>query len=143
MKRLNREAGALAAEIGLRGGTDVTGFGLIGHATEMAKASGVGLHFGLEKIPFASCARKYAALGTFPGGAADNRLYFGPGVRFAARIAEEMQMLLFDPQTSGGLLLGVPPARLAAFMSRAAKVNQPAWVIGEAVKGEGIDVSLR
>ena len=142
MKRLNRQAGALATEFGLHGGTDVTGFSLLGHGLEMATASGVRLQLGLGKIPFLSGARKYAALGTFPGGAADNRLHFAPAVQFAARIAEEMQMLLFDPQTSGGLLLGVPPARLAGFMSRAAKINQPVWVIGEVVKGEGVQVSL-
>jgi len=142
MKRLNRQAGVLATEFGLHGGTDVTGFSLLGHGLEMATASGVRLQLGLGKIPFLSGARKYAALGTFPGGAADNRLHFAPAVQFAARIAEEMQMLLFDPQTSGGLLLGVPPARLAGFMSRAAKINQPVWVIGEVVKGEGVQVSL-
>jgi len=143
MKRLNRQAGALAVEFGLRGGTDITGFSLLGHGTEMAEASGVGLRLGLEKIPFFSCARKYAGLGTFPGGAADNRMHFGPGVRIAAPIAEEMEMLLFDPQTSGGLLLGVPPAKLSKFMARAARLDQPVWVIGEAVKGWGVEVDLR
>jgi len=77
---------------------------------------------------------------TFPGGAADNRLYFGPRVAFAEGINEETQMLLFDPQTSGGLLLGVPPEKLEAFLERAAAIQQPAWVVGEAVKGEGIQV---
>jgi selenide,water dikinase len=140
MKRLNREAAALAQEFGLRGGTDVTGFSLLGHAAEAAAASGLGLRFSAEKIPFVACARKYAKMGTFPGGAADNRMYFGPQVRFAAGIDEQMEMLLFDPQTSGGLLLGVPQKRLADLLKRAAETQQPAWVIGETVKGEGIEV---
>ena len=74
MKRLNKDAGSLAVEFGLRGGTDVTGFSLLGHASEMAQASGVGLQFFFEKIPFVTCARKYAEMGTFPGGMFDNLL---------------------------------------------------------------------
>jgi selenide,water dikinase len=140
MKRLNKDAGSLAVEFGLRGGTDVTGFSLLGHGSEMAEASGVGIRFFVEKLPFVSCAHKYAEMWTFPGGASDNCLYFGPRVRFAAAIAEETQMLLFDPQTSGGLLLAVPQKKLAAFLKRAEAIKQPIWVIGEAVKGAGIDV---
>jgi selenide,water dikinase len=140
MKRLNKEAGALAVEFGLRGGTDVTGFSLLGHGMEMADASGVGLRFDMAKIPFVSCARKYAEMGTFAGGAADNKTYFEPRVRFDPAIPEETQMLLFDPQTSGGLLLAVPQKKLAAFLKRAEEIKQPVWVVGEAVAGEGIEV---
>ena len=140
MKKLNQEAGALAVEFGLCGGTDVTGYSLLGHGSEMAAASGVHFRLELEKIPFVSCAQKYAEMCTFPGGAYDNRLYFGPHVRFAAHIPEEKQMLLFDPQTSGGLLLAVPQARKDAFLQRASEIDLPVWVIGEAVEGEGIDV---
>jgi selenide,water dikinase len=109
MKKLNRAAGALAVEFGLRGGTDVTGFSLLGHGLEMADASGV-------------------------------RLHFGPQVRFDARIPEEKQMLLFDPQTSGGLLLAVPRSGLDAFLKRAGETGQPVWLVGEVVEGAGIDV---
>jgi selenide,water dikinase len=140
MKRLNKDAGSLAVEFGLHGGTDVTGFSLLGHGSEMAEASGVGIRFFVDKLPFVSCAHKYAEMWTFPGGASDNRLHFGPRVRFAAAIPEETQMLLFDPQTSGGLLLAVPQKKLAAFLKRAEAIKQPIWVIGEAVKGAGIDV---
>jgi selenide, water dikinase len=140
MKQLNKTAGALAVEFGLRGGTDVTGFSLLGHASEMAEASEVGFRLKMEKIPFVSCAAKYAALWTFPGGAADNRLYFGARIRFASEMSEEQQMLLFDPQTSGGLLLAIPQKKLAAFLERAEEMEQKAWVIGEVVAGEGIDV---
>ena len=140
MKRLNKEAGSLAVEFDLRGGTDVTGFSLLGHGSEMAEASGVGIRFFVEKLPFVSCAHKYAELWTFPGGASDNRLHFGPKVRFAAAIAEETQMLLFDPQTSGGLLLAVPPKKLMTFLKRAEEVKQPVWVIGEVVEGGQVEV---
>jgi selenide,water dikinase len=140
MKHLNKDAGALATEFGLRGGTDISGFSLLGHASEMADASGVGVQIFVEKLPFVACARKYAEMGTFPGGASDNCLYYGPRVRFAADISEETRMLLFDPQTSGGLLLAVPWRKLAGFLSRANEVKQPIWVIGKAVEGKGIDV---
>lgn len=140
MGRLNKDAAGLALEFGLHGGTDVTGFSLLGHSLEMADASHVGLRFFADKMPFVSCARKYAGMWTFPGGAADNRLYFGPRVKFAENISEETQMLLFDPQTSGGLLLAVAQEKLNAFMQRAEEIKQPAWVVGEAVEGEGIAV---
>jgi selenide,water dikinase len=140
MKKLNREAGALALEFGLRGGTDVTGFSLLGHGLEMTEASGVGFHLEMEKIPFVSCAQKYAAMWTFPGGASDNRHYFGPRVRFADGISEEKQMLLFDPQTSGGLLLAVPRSKIDALLEKAEEIGKPVWVIGEVIKGSGINV---
>jgi selenide,water dikinase len=140
MIRLNDVAAELAIEFELRGGTDVTGFSLLGHAFEMAEASEVGLRFSYGDIPFVSCAEKYAQQWAFPGGASDNRLFFGPQVTFAEGIEEHQQMLLFDPQTSGGLLLAVPEGNLDAFLSRAEEVDQPAWVIGEVVEGEGIEV---
>jgi selenide, water dikinase len=140
MKRLNRTAGLLAVELGLSAGTDVTGFSLLGHGLEMAQASGVALYFDYAQIPFVSGARKYAEMWAFPGGASDNRVYFGPHVAFDPSIDEPGQMLLFDPQTSGGLLLGVPQEKLAAFLARANELDQPVWVIGEVRPGKGIEV---
>lgn len=140
MQRLNRAASQAAVETGLRAGTDVTGFSLLGHGWEMASASGVGLRIEEARLPFLSGARRYAEAGTFPGGAADNRLHFARHVRFAPHLDEAAQMLLFDPQTSGGLLLGVPPARLIEFRKRAAALDQPVWEIGEATPEIGIEV---
>jgi selenide,water dikinase len=140
MKRLNKDAASLAVEFGLRGGTDVTGFSLLGHGSELAESSGVGLHFSLKKIPFVSGAHKYADMWTFPGGTFDNRLYFGSRVHFAAGIPEETQLLLFDAQTSGGLLLAVQKSKQDAFLARAKEIGQPVWAIGEAVAEEGIEV---
>lgn len=140
MSRLNAQAGQLANEFGLRAGTDITGFGLLGHGWEMANASGVQFRLEFDKIPFVSCARKYAGQWIFPGGSADNRLFYGGHVRFAEEISEMEQMLLFDAQTSGGLLLSVPAGNLPAFEKRAADLGQPVWVIGEARAGAGIDV---
>jgi len=140
MKRLNKTAAELAVEFGARGGTDVTGFSLLGHAMEMADTSGAGLRFDYARIPFVSCARRYAELWTFPGGSSDNRLFFGKRVRFAEGIDEASQMLLFDAQTSGGLLLSVPGEKIRDFMARAKELDQPAWVVGEVVEGGGIVV---
>jgi selenide,water dikinase len=140
MSRLNAQAGQLANEFALRGGTDVTGFSLLGHGWELAKASNVGFRLSLEKIPLISCARKYAEQWLFPGGSSDNRLFYGEHVHFADEISEMEQMLLFDAQTSGGLLLAVPEEKLSAFQRRAAELEQPAWVIGQAVAGAGIEV---
>ncbi len=141
MKRLNRTASQLASEFSLRGGTDVTGYSLLGHGMEMAEASNVALNFDLAKIPFLSGARKYAEQGIFPGGAFDNKKHFEANVQFAASIDESNQMLLFDPQTSGGLLLGVPREKLDSFLARAEELSQQAWMIGEVHPGSGIQVT--
>ncbi len=140
MKRLNRSASELAVEFGLRGGTDITGYSFLGHGLEMAEASGVSLHIDYAKIPLVSGARKYAERGTFPGGAFDNLHHYGAQVRFADSLDEPAQMLLFDPQTSGGLLLGVPAEKLAAFEVRAQEVGQPVWAVGTVHDGSGIEV---
>jgi len=140
MKRLNRSASQLAVEFGLQGGTDITGYSLLGHGMEMATASSVSLKFNFAKIPFIACARKYAEMGCFPGGAFDNKKHFDSKVKFADSIDEPNQMLLFDPQTSGGLLLGVPPEKLDAFIARAREMDQAAWAIGRVETGAGIEV---
>ena len=140
MKRLNKAASELALEAGVRGGTDITGFSLLGHASEMAEASGVGLRLDFSRIPFVSGARRLAEDFVFPGGASDNRIIFEPQVRFAPGIDEPSIMLLFDPQTSGGLLLAVPPERLEAMLQHAAQIEQPLWVVGQVVEGTGIEV---
>ena len=139
MSRLNKTAAELAVEFGVRGGTDVTGFGLLGHGVEMAEASGVLLYFENSKLPFLSGARGYAEKGIFPGGAFDNKGYFEKHVKFDEKLDEPAQMLLFDPQTSGGLLLGVPREKLKAFETRAKELSQPVWVVGEVRAGHGIE----
>jgi len=140
MKRLNKTASEIAVEFGLRGGTDITGFGLLGHGWEMAKGAGVQLRFHFDAIPFTSAARKFAQAGTFPGGSLDNRKYYSPNVVFSATLETSDQTLLFDAQTSGGLLLAVPAEKAVAFAQRAAELNQPIREIGEVLEGLGIEV---
>ena len=140
MKQLNQTASQLATEFGIRGGTDITGYSLLGHGMEMAHASGVSLKLNFADIPFISGARNYAAQGIFPGGAFDNKKHFESGVQFSTALAEPDQMLLFDPQTSGGLLLGVPRPSLDSFLARAREEGQAAWMIGTVEAGTGIEV---
>ncbi len=140
MTQLNAGACQLAREFNLRTGTDVTGYSLLGHGWEMAYASGVGFRLDFDRIPFVSCARRYADAWCFPGGASDNALFFNPHIQFNSRLDEASRMLLFDPQTSGGLLLAVPAERISDFLARSAEINQPAWEIGEVVEGDKIAV---
>lgn len=140
MKTLNDQASRLARQIGVRSGTDITGFSLLGHAWEMAQASRVGLRFEFKSIPILPAALRCAQLFTFPGGASNNKLHFSRYVRFTSPIDENRQMLLYDPQTSGGLLLAVPENRAEAFLEQANSVSPMAWLIGEVTKGEGIEV---
>ncbi len=140
MTRLNRDAASLGVEFGVRGATDITGFSLLGHAWEMASASGVGLRFKWEKIPFTSGAMRYAKDFIFPGGASDNRLYFSKNVHFIREMEEYEELLLFDPQTSGGLLLAVPPANMEPMLQRAEEIGQPLWVVGEVTAGKQIEI---
>ncbi len=105
MCRLNRFDGEA------HGCTDITGFGLMGHAREMALASGVTLEIDAESLEFLPGALEYAAQGAVPGGLKNNREFASCAVELRRELAEEVEALLYDPQTSGGLLLSVPPGQ--------------------------------
>lgn len=132
MKELNREAAAAFMEQGVSCCTDVTGFSLMGHAGELAEKSGLSLRLGLDRIAFLPGARDAGRDGYLPGGAARNRGYFGPRVAFAPSIGEDDRALLFSPETSGGLLAGVPPAALDACLADLARRGVKAAVVGRA-----------
>jgi len=140
MTALNRTASRIAVEVGLQAATDVTGFGLLGHAREMALASGVGMEIRMRDVPLMEGARECAHKWLFPRGSFCNRDFCSPHVRFADGIGEERQMLLFDAQTSGGLLLAVPPEKLQGLFDRLRAEGQPGWVIGQVVTKPGIEV---
>ena len=141
MSRLNRDAADLAAHFHLRAATDVTGFSFLGHASEMAASSKVGMQLNFAQFPLIVSAKKHAEAGRFPGGAFDNRSHYQPHVVFDPAIPEAHQMLLFDPQTSGGLLLGVPERQLDALLTEAEARQTPAWVVGEVTEGDQIVVA--
>lgn len=140
MTTLNARASALAQEFELKTATDVTGFSLMGHGSEIAAASAAKLKINYRKLPFVKGAHKYAEQGTFAGGAFDNRSHFGPRVTLPTDLDEVSAMLLFDPQTSGGLLMAVPDDKIELFLQKAVQIDQPLWEIGLVEAGEGIEV---
>jgi selenide,water dikinase len=140
MLQLNDRASLVARAAGVRAGTDVTGFGLLGHAVELSEGSEVRLRLFLDSIPFLSGARKYAEMWKFPGGSIDNKLFFQDRVDFEEGIEEVIQMMLFDAQTSGGLLLAIGHDQVDLFKSKASEVELDYWFIGEVIEGTGIEV---
>lgn len=140
MRTLNRRASQLAQQVGVHAGTDITGFGLLGHAQEMAEKSGVRLRFEVARLPFLDGAVEYAEGWLFPAGTCRNQQCYEPWVEFASHIEEEMRMLLYTPETSGGLLLAVPPGKGQDLTSLFAREGQAAWTVGEVVEGKGLQV---
>jgi len=139
MKTLNRKAARLMQQVGVDAVTDITGFALLGHAQEMAEKSGVGIRLDLESVPFLEGAKGYAQEQLFPAGARRNQNCYAPHIRFAPSIPEWMQMLLYTPETSGGLLIAVPE-KLEEFTALFDREGQSYWVVGRVVEGEGIEV---
>jgi selenide,water dikinase len=124
MAALNRRASEAAVEFGARAATDVTGFGLLGHAAQVAEASGVTLRLSPTLRWFMPRVLELAAAGVAPGGLATNRQFYGDRVR-EGDTPEPIRLALYDPQTSGGLLIAIPPKRAAAF--RAALSRSRVW----------------
>src|SRR5262249_13294202 len=138
-----KRAAELASGVELHSATDITGYGLLGHAEELARNSGVALQIALERVPLLPGALDYAQQGIFPGGLGRNRDYLlrEGRVRLAEGLAGARAQLLFDPQTSGGLLFALSAPAAEALCERFAAVGEPIWSIGSVVVGEGIDVS--
>ena len=111
--RLNRAGAEVIRSLGLKGATDVTGFGLGGHVLELAKASGVAVELWLDRIPFMPEAIELAGMGMLPGGSAANKTYCHSLVSLPPQADPVLVDLVFDAQTSGGLILSVPEAKLA------------------------------
>ena len=141
MVRLNRDASQAGTASGVKAATDVTGYSLLGHALEISEASRVGLQIQFDRLPFLQSAQTYASQFIFPGGAYDNRAYFQQHVVLECEIGEDMQMLLYDPQTSGGLLMAVPVDRTDDFESFMVAKNAPFWQVGEVITGSGIIIT--
>jgi selenide,water dikinase len=137
MLLLNRRAARAMREVGCQAATDITGFALLGHACEMAEKSGVKLRFLLGSVPFLEGAMDYAEEWLFPGGACRNQEYYASRVQFGPNVSEEAEMLLFTPETSGGLLIAVAPHKLEELEARFEATGQDWWVVGEAMEGAG------
>lgn len=135
MAQLNDEPGRIMSELGCRGATDVTGYGLLGHAMEMARASEVCLELEASAVPLLAQARPLRAQGAFPGGSAANRAWLEKSgqLHFAAEVADDLRDLFCDAQTSGGLLLGLKPGN--EFVQRMQAAGRSAWRIGAVAAG--------
>jgi selenide,water dikinase len=133
MLTLNRAAASVLAQqpADVVGGcTDITGFGLIGHGTEMAAASGVTLVIESGAIPFFPGVEALVKANT-TGGGKTNRDHFSARVRFASSVDDTTQALLFDPQTSGGLLVSIAPAVADVVRAALHAAGVPAWTVGQ------------
>ena len=140
MQRLNRDAARLIGQVGANACTDVTGFALLGHSYEMAQKGNVRLRFYFDELPFVDGAVAYAEENLFPGGSCNNQRAYKQHVDFAPGFSEEMQLLLYTPETSGGLLAAVSPRKLDALLDLFAGSGHPCWVVGEVVQGKGVEV---
>ncbi len=114
------EASRVMQKIGANACTDVTGFGLMGHGYEMAKASGVTLNIDSKVVPLLPDVLELIAQGMLTRGDKNNRVYVGESVRIQTSVSREMQSALFDPQTAGGLLISMPAVKAKAFLDEIA-----------------------
>jgi selenide,water dikinase len=145
MTTLNRTAGEAIAELAgdpVHACTDITGFGLIGHASEMASGSGVTIEIDADRVPVMDSALELAAENR-PGGAGTNREHFGAGVRVAAGVEPVRVAILYDPQTSGGLLVSLSAEAAEAFVARLGRAGVDAWVIGRVTPQAGALIDVR
>jgi selenide, water dikinase len=131
-----REAARLMVEAEAHAATDVTGFALLGHAWEMARASSVTLEIESARVPLIPGALELAAAGMLTSGDKSNRAYVGADVRLGPRVGKELAALLFDPQTAGGLLISVEASRADELLSRLRETYHDAARIGR-VKERG------
>lgn len=133
MKTLNRQAAEAARIAGATSMTDITGFGLLGHAHEMAHLGLVDFHFNLEKLPWLPGAAAYAEADAFPGGTWRNADYFATWITFSENVPPLNQNMLYTPETSGGLLVSLPPDNVAVFLQHCESAVQ----IGTVHPGNG------
>lgn len=130
MMRLNKTAAEACQRVGINACTDITGFGLLGHALEVARESGVGLIFNYNDIPIIPDAIETTKKGFVPGGTKANHLYAAPDVEYADRLGINEQYLLCDPQTSGGLLISVPEDCAEQLRNELTDAGDSAFIIG-------------
>ena len=129
-----KEAAAAIIEFDIRGATDVTGFGLLGHAWEMARGSNVAIEIQSARVPFIKGALELARAGVITGGDKTNREYVAHDIEIAESVSDEARKLLYDPQTAGGLLLSVAAERAGDVIDSLRRHYGEVAIIGRAVK---------
>ncbi len=135
MAELNQGGAEAARAAGVRGGTDVTGYGLLGHLRQMLRASGVSARIRGEAVPLLPGVESLARIARFPGGSLRNMADVAEDVSFPADMPEHRRLLLADAQTSGGLLLAVPDAALHGLMTDLANRAPATAEIGRVEEG--------
>ena len=138
MAQLNRRHSQIIREVGAHALTDVTGFGLLGHAFELAEASGVAIRIETGRVPILEGALEYAAQGAISGGESRNRHAWQERISLQDDVSDELASVLFDPQTSGGLLVAASPEQGRELEQQLSLSHLSLWRIGEVVEGEGI-----
>ncbi len=131
MCQLNKKAAEAMAAVTVHGCTDITGFGLIGHASEVARESDLALAIHVSKLPLLPEALSYAGMGLVPGGAHSNREFYEPRVIYEAEPSPEQRDMLYDPQTSGGLLITVAENELDRLLAELRSRDVDGHIIGE------------
>jgi selenide,water dikinase len=140
MARLNRHPSHIVREVGAHALTDVTGFGLLGHASEMAEASGVAFRIEADRVPILGGALEYVAQGALTGGESRNRHAWQERISFQDDISDELNSVLFDPQTSGGLLIAASPEQGRELEQQFSLSHLTLWRTGKVIEGQGITV---
>lgn len=136
MSTLNKYSGEIIAEHSVTACTDITGFGIMGHGFEMASASEVTFKLYKDKLPLINGVKEYAQMGLIPAGCYNNKKYL-QGKYELRNIEPWLEDVLFDPQTSGGLLISISSSEGKAMMEKLSKLEIPSQIIGEVVpKGE-------
>jgi selenide,water dikinase len=138
MRALNQAASDVLVASGVRAATDVTGFGLLGHGLEMARASGVRFAFEALAVPALPGALELARSGSETDGAVHNRRFVADSLDVGARVPADLVALAHDPQTSGGLLAAIPAALLSVVESAFDKSSVPHWRVGLVEEGRGV-----
>jgi selenide, water dikinase len=135
MTSLNKKAAELMLEMGVHSCTDVTGFGLIGHASHLIQEGEIGIEFDFKAIPVFARVMDLLKKEVYPGGLARNRDFYGPGVEFPPQMAAFERNILFDPQTSGGLLIALPFPASSELVDKLHKAGVlSAAVVGKVIK---------
>jgi selenide,water dikinase len=143
MAALNKQAGELMVATGVSAATDITGFGLLGHTAEMIENTGMGMVIRAAEVPILPQAKELAQEGFIPGGLRRNQEYRRNMVSFGAGVPEYLKDLLFDPQTSGGLLIALAPEKAAALLKNLREGGiREAAIIGEVVGAHAGQISV-
>ena len=142
MATLNKTARDIMVRYDVHSCTDVTGFALLGHSYEMAQGSGCTIHIQTDKVPYHAEALELAAMGLVPAGAYRNREFAQAGVAIRGKLSLAMEDILYDPQTSGGLLFALPEQEAEDCLSRLKASISDAAIIGYVTEKEESDIVL-